>query len=323
MRQFGLAQGIPVEPQSLWDNHNECLICPKNKNWWNEYRDWISEWLNRVSVRVPNYPPPVGIPLDKYINWHNGKYKAFLHLSTIDTNQGQHDDTDEPEEQPVQSEQAYYVTHRSPTPIQIPPQQNQQEPMFPPHGSMPPPSFFPESSVRQLSSYPLFMNSVAPYLSNHMDPHTFNTLYSMVNEFDMAQRARALEENQLDAQQTNHTILGRLSIDSHFNAPAASAHFAEDEEAALYTRYKDTDQSNSDDNDRDEDEEEDYLVTDGVDDDNEASRCACDASDRAAGGSTPKEAGKRYDLRTENSRRNPNRFTPSGWSTKDLKKGAS
>ncbi|MED6172246.1 hypothetical protein PIB30_048293 [Stylosanthes scabra] len=66
----------------------------------------------------------------------------------------------------------------------------------------------------------------------------------------------------------------------------------------------------------DEDEEEDYLVTDDVGDDNEASQSA-------AGPSTPTEAGTRYDLRTENSRRSPNRFTPSGWSTKNLKKGAS
>ncbi|MED6164949.1 hypothetical protein PIB30_095037 [Stylosanthes scabra] len=66
----------------------------------------------------------------------------------------------------------------------------------------------------------------------------------------------------------------------------------------------------------DEDEEEDYLVTDDVGDDNEASQSA-------AGPSTPTEAGTGYDLRTENSRRSPNHFTPSGWSTKNLKKGAS
>ncbi|MED6203899.1 hypothetical protein PIB30_003637 [Stylosanthes scabra] len=144
---------------------------------------------------------------------------------------------------------------------------------------------------------------------------------------------------------------GRLSIDSHFHAPAASVHSAarqsfdssrsfnmrgigktvfvmriphlEDEEAAHYTRYRETDQSNSDDNDRDEDEEEDYLIKNGVDDDNEASQCAGDASARAARASRPKVTGKEYDLRTEHSRRNPNRFTPSGWSTKDLKKGTS
>ncbi|MED6224314.1 hypothetical protein PIB30_082786 [Stylosanthes scabra] len=214
---------------------------------------------------------------------------------------------------------------------------------------MPPPASFPVSSTRQLSSYPLFMNSVAPYLSEHTEPHAFNTLYGLVNEFDMAQ--------------TNHTIPGRLSIDSHFHALATSAHSAarqsfdsshsfnmrgigedgvhrantapgidlnfnassiqEDEEAARYTCYRDSDRSNSDDNDMDEDEEEDYLVADGVDDDNEASQCAGDASPHVAAASTPKVAEKRYDLRTERSRRNPNRFTPSGWSTKDLKKGAS
>ncbi|MED6128215.1 hypothetical protein PIB30_095428 [Stylosanthes scabra] len=48
--------------------------------------------------------------------------------------------------------------------------------------------------------------------------------------------------------------------------------------------------------DDDEDEKEDYLVTDEVGDDNEASQSA-------AGPSTPTEAGTRYDLRTENSRR--------------------
>ncbi|MED6213679.1 hypothetical protein PIB30_095667 [Stylosanthes scabra] len=45
--------------------------------------------------------------------------------------------------------------------------------------------------------------------------------------------------------------------------------------------------------------------------------------DPVPGPSTPMEAGTKYDLRTENSRRSPNRFTPSGWSTKNLKKGAS
>ncbi|MED6203802.1 hypothetical protein PIB30_003094 [Stylosanthes scabra] len=167
---------------------------------------------------------------------------------------------------------------------------------------------------RQLSSYPLFMNSVAPYLAERMEPHAFNTLYSLVNEFDMGQ--------------TNQTMPGHLSVDSHFHAPAGSAYSAarqylilEDEEAARYTRYKDTDRSNSDDNDRDE--EENYLVANGVDNDNETSQCAGDTSARAAGASTTKVAGKGYDLRTEHSRRNLNRFTPSGWSTKDLKKGAS
>ncbi|MED6139239.1 hypothetical protein PIB30_081921 [Stylosanthes scabra] len=214
---------------------------------------------------------------------------------------------------------------------------------------MPPPASFPESSGRQLSSYPLFMNSVAPYLAEHMEPQEFNTLYGFVNEFDMTQ--------------TNETIPGRLSVDSHFHAPAASTHYAtrqsfdssrsfnmrgigedgirrantapgidlnfnassiqEDEEAARYTRYRESDRSNNDDNDMDEDEKEDYLVTDGIDDNNEASECAGDASARAAAASTPKVAGKGYDLRTKHSRCDPNRFTPSGWSTKVLKKRAS
>ncbi|MED6142711.1 hypothetical protein PIB30_116356, partial [Stylosanthes scabra] len=60
MRQFGLAQGIPGEPRSLGAKHNECLKGPKGKNWRNEYRDWIGEWLNRVPVWHPNYPPPAG-----------------------------------------------------------------------------------------------------------------------------------------------------------------------------------------------------------------------------------------------------------------------
>ncbi|MED6225569.1 hypothetical protein PIB30_094860 [Stylosanthes scabra] len=175
--------------------------------------------------------------------------------------------------------------------------------MFPQYGSVPQPSSFPESSSRQLSSYPQFMSSVVPWLSDHMNPQKFNALYSMVNEFDMAQRARAMEEAQLDSQHPNHTILGCLSIDSQFNAPAASGHSAarqsfdsscsfhrrgigndgvrrtvnarhinlnfndssiqEDEEASRFTHYKDVDQSNSNDNDRDEDEGEDYLVADG------------------------------------------------------------
>ncbi|MED6112194.1 hypothetical protein PIB30_059475 [Stylosanthes scabra] len=133
-----------------------------------------------------------------------------------------------------------------------------------------------------------------------------------------------MEENQPAAQHPDQTIPGRLSVDSHFNAPAASGHSAarqsfdssrsfnrrgigedgvhrlgsvphvdlnfnvswsqEGDEAARYTRFGDTDQS---------------------------------------GPSTPTEAGTTYDLRTENSRRSPNRFTPSGWSAKNLKKGAS
>ncbi|MED6132421.1 hypothetical protein PIB30_018811 [Stylosanthes scabra] len=97
----------------------------------------------------------------------------------------------------------------------------------------------------------------------------------------------------------------------------------EDEEAARYTRYRESGRSNSDNDDMDEDEEEDYLVTDEVGNDNEATQCAGDASAPPAVASTPKAKGKAYDLRTEHSRRNPNRFTPSGWSAKDLKKGAS
>ncbi|MED6142046.1 hypothetical protein PIB30_109628, partial [Stylosanthes scabra] len=67
MRQFGLAQGIPGEPRSLGAKHNECLTGPKGKNWRNEYRDWIGEWLNRVPVWHWNDPPPVGVPLDEYV----------------------------------------------------------------------------------------------------------------------------------------------------------------------------------------------------------------------------------------------------------------
>ncbi|MED6205758.1 hypothetical protein PIB30_020727 [Stylosanthes scabra] len=191
------------------------------------------------------------------------------------------------------------------------------------------------------------MNSVAPFLAERMEPQAFNTLYSLVNDFDMGQR--------------NQTMPGHLSVDSHFHASAASAHSAdrqsfdssrslnergigddgvrrantaagidlnfnassiqEDEEAARYTRYRDTNRLNT--NDGDEDEEEDYLVTDGGDVDTEASNCAGDASTSAIAASTPKLVGKGYDLRTEYSRRNPNRFTPSGWSTKGLKQGAS
>ncbi|MED6152383.1 hypothetical protein PIB30_091544 [Stylosanthes scabra] len=346
MRQFGLAQGIPGEPRSLGGNHNECLTGPKNKNWRNEYRDWIGQWLNRDHMWHPNYPPPVGVPLDDYMTWHNGNYKAFLHLSAFDANQGHHNDTGGPEEEPKQSQQAYHVPHRSPTPIYIPPQ---QEPMC---GSMPPPGSFP---------YPMFMNNVAPYLSDHMDSHAFNALCIMANEFEMAQQVKVTEENQVDVQQTNQDIPGRLSVDSHFNAPVASGHSAtrqsfdssrsfnmrgigedgvrrantardidlncnassiqEDEEAARCTHHMDTDRSNNDDNDMDE--EKDYLLTDADDDDNEALRVEGDASDSATGSSTPKDAETRYDLRTENSRHSPNRFTPSGWSKKDLKKGIS
>ncbi|MED6161020.1 hypothetical protein PIB30_056819 [Stylosanthes scabra] len=343
MRQFGLAQGISGEARSLGGNHNECLTGPKNKNWRNEYRDWIGQWLNRVPVWHPNYSPPVGVPLDDYITWHNGNYKAFLELSAFDANQGHHDDTDGPEEEPEQSQQTYYVPQRSPTPVYIPPQ---QEPMC---GSMPPTSSFP---------YPMFMQGVAPYLSNHMDPHAFNALCGMANEHEMAQQAKVTEENQVEAQQTNQAIPSRLSVDSHFNAPVASGHSAtrqsfdssrsfnrrgigedgvrrantardidlnfnassiqEDEEAARYTRRMDTYHSNSDNTDMDEDEEEDYMVMDADDDDNEG-----DASDSAAGSSTQKDAGMRYELRTENSRHSPNRFTPSGWLIKGLKKGVS
>ncbi|MED6138291.1 hypothetical protein PIB30_072913, partial [Stylosanthes scabra] len=270
------------------------------KNWRNEYRDWIGEWLNRVPVWHPNYPPPAGIPLDEYVTWHNGNYNDFLHLSAFDANQGQQGDSGGSEEEPEQPQQAYHAPHHSPTPVYMPARKIQEEQVAPPYESVPPPSSFPESSAQQLSSYPLFMNTVAPFLSDHMDPHAFNTLYSMVGEFDRAQRVRAMEENQPAAQHPDQTIPGRLSVDSHFNAPAASGHSA----------------CNSNDNDMDEDKGEDYLVTDDVGDDNEASQSA-------AGPSTPTEAGTRYDLRTENSRCGPNRFTPSGWSTKNLKKGAS
>ncbi|MED6219519.1 hypothetical protein PIB30_036500 [Stylosanthes scabra] len=356
MRQFGLAQGIPGEPRSLGAKHNECLTGPKGKNWRNKYRDWIGEWLNRVPAWHWNDPPPVGVPLDEYVTWHNGNYNAFFHLSAFDANQGQQGDSGGFEEEPEQPQQAYHAPHRSPTPVYVPASQEFEEQVSPPDESVPPSSSFPESSAQQLSSYPLFMNTVAPFLSDHMDPHAFNTLYSMVGEFDRARRARAMEENQHAAQHPDQTIPGRLSVDSHFNAPAASGHFAarqsfdssrsfnrrgigedgvhcpgsvphvdlnfnvswsqEGDEAARYTRFRDTDQCNSNDNDMDEDEEDDYLVKDEVDDDNEASQSA-------AGPSTPTEAGTRYDLRTENSRRSPNRFTPSGWSIKNLKKGAS
>ncbi|MED6157548.1 hypothetical protein PIB30_024096 [Stylosanthes scabra] len=196
------------------------------------------------------------------------------------------------------------------------------------------------------------MYSMAPYLAERMEPQVFNAVYSLVNDYDMGQR--------------NQTMPGRLSVDSHFHASAASAASAhsaarqsfdssrslnvrgigddgvrrantaaridlnfnassiqEDEEAARYTRFRDTNRLNTDDGDEDEDEEEDYVVTDGGDVDTEASNCAGDASASAAAASTPKLTGKGYDLRTEHSRRSPNRFTPSGWSTKALKQGAS
>ncbi|MED6173062.1 hypothetical protein PIB30_055758 [Stylosanthes scabra] len=189
MRQFGLAQGIPGEPRSLGAKHNECLTGPKGKNWRNEYRDWIGEWLNRVPVWHPNYPPPAGVPLDEYVTWHNGHYNAFLHLSAFDANQGQQGDSGGSEEEAEQPQQAYDAPHHSSTPLYMPmpAPQIQEKQVFPPHESVPPPSSFPESSAQQLSSYPPFMNTVAPFLSNHMDPHVFNTLYSMVGEFDRAQ----------------------------------------------------------------------------------------------------------------------------------------
>ncbi|MED6132420.1 hypothetical protein PIB30_018810 [Stylosanthes scabra] len=114
MRQFGLAQGIPPKPRSLGDKHNECLT---------------------------------GVPLEDYISWDNGEYKDFLGLSAYDANEGQDDNAGEPDEQPEQSQQEYYVPHRSPTPIEIPPEQNLQEPVFQTHGSMPPPASFPQSST--------------------------------------------------------------------------------------------------------------------------------------------------------------------------------
>ncbi|MED6132062.1 hypothetical protein PIB30_015635 [Stylosanthes scabra] len=356
MRQFGLAQTIPGVPRSLAKKHNECLTGPKCKNWRNEHRDLIGEWLNRVPVWVPGYEPPAGVPVVEYITWHNREYKDFVHLSAFEEEQGQHEDEDEPEEQPEQPEQPQqecYVPHRSPTPIEIPPQENNQETVFPPHGSTPQPPSFPESSGRQLSSYPQLMYSMAPYLAERMDPQVFNAVYSSVNDFDMGQH--------------NQTMPGRLSVDSHFHASAASANSAarqsfdssrslnvrgigddgvrrantaagidlnfnassiqEDKEAARYMRYRDTNRLNTDDGDEDEDEdedeEEDYLLIDGGDVDTEASNCAGDASGSAAAASTPKLAGKGYDLRTEHSRRSPKKFTPSGWSTKALKQGAS
>ncbi|MED6156045.1 hypothetical protein PIB30_010966 [Stylosanthes scabra] len=147
-----------------------------------------------------------------------------------------------------------------------------------------------------------------------MDPHAFNTLYSMVGEqsFDSS---RSFNRREI-GEDGVHRPGSVPHVDLNFNVSWSQ----EGDEAARYTRFKDTDQCNSNDNDMDEDEDgdekEDYLVTDEVGDDNEASRSA-------AGPSTPTEAGTRYDLRTENFRRSPNRFTPSGWSTKNLKKGVS
>ncbi|MED6200139.1 hypothetical protein PIB30_082305, partial [Stylosanthes scabra] len=155
-----LAQGIPGEPRSLGAKHNECLTGPKGKNWWNEYRYWIGEWLNRVPAWHWNDPPPVGVPLDEYVTWHNGNYNAFLHLSAFDANQGQQGDSGGSEEEPEQPQQAYHAPYRSPTPVYMPASQIQEEQVPPPHESVPPPSSFPESSAQQLSSYPLFMNTV-------------------------------------------------------------------------------------------------------------------------------------------------------------------
>ncbi|MED6139020.1 hypothetical protein PIB30_079924 [Stylosanthes scabra] len=197
-RQFGLAQGIPGEPRSLGAKHNECLTGPKGKNWRNEYRDWIGEWLNRVPVWHSNYPPP-------------GDSGGF-------------------EEEPEQPQQAFHAPHRSPTPLYMPmpAPQIQEEQVFPPHESVPPPSSFPESSAQQLSSYPLFMNTVAPFLSDHMDPHAFNTLYSMV---DGVHRPGSVPH-----------------VDLNFNVSWSQ----EGDEAARYTRFRDTNQCNSNDNDMDE-----------------------------------------------------------------------
>ncbi|MED6175058.1 hypothetical protein PIB30_074911 [Stylosanthes scabra] len=122
MRQFGLAQGIPGKPRSLGAKHNECLMGPKGKNWRNEYRDWIGEWLNRVPVWHWNDPPPVGVPLDEYVTWHN--------------------------EEPEQPQQAYHAPHHSPTPVYVPASQEFEEQVSPPHESVPPPSSFPESSAQ-------------------------------------------------------------------------------------------------------------------------------------------------------------------------------
>ncbi|MED6138705.1 hypothetical protein PIB30_076968 [Stylosanthes scabra] len=148
-------------------------------------------------------------------------------------------------------------------------------------GSMPSTSSFP---------YPTFMHGVAPYLSDNMDPHAFNALCGMANEYEMAQQAKVTEENQVEAQQTNQAIPGHLSVDSHSNAPVASGHSAArqsfDSSRSFNRRG---------------------IGEDGV----RRANTASDASDSAAGSSTPKDAGTRYELRTENSRHSPNRFTPS------------
>ncbi|MED6139777.1 hypothetical protein PIB30_087139 [Stylosanthes scabra] len=186
--------------------------------------------------------------------------------------------------------------------------------MFPDYGHIPQPCSLPGSSSRHMSSYPQFMHSVAPYLAEQMDPQSFNILYSMINDFDMSQQAKAMEEAQMDLEHHNQSRPGRLSIDSHFHAPAASGHSAarqsfdssrsfygrgigedgvhrninarqidlnnndssiqEDEEAARYTRYTKGSHSNTHDIDMDEDEEEDYLVEDGNPDDTEDLACA-------------------------------------------------
>ncbi|MED6138089.1 hypothetical protein PIB30_071033 [Stylosanthes scabra] len=130
---------------------------------------------------------------------------------------------------------------------------------------MPPPASFPESSTQQLSSYPLFMHSVAPFLAEHMEPQQFNTLYGLVNRFDMAQ--------------ANQTIPGRLSIDSHFHAPTASAHYAARQSFNSSRSF----------NMR-------GIGEDGV---HRANTAPGDASAPPAAASTPKATGKGYDLRTE------------------------
>ncbi|MED6189750.1 hypothetical protein PIB30_099008 [Stylosanthes scabra] len=96
-------------------------------------------------------------------------------------------------------------------------------------------------------------------------------------------------------------------IDLNYNESSIQ----EEEEAARYIRYTEGARSNTDDIDRDVDEEEDYLVEDGNVDDNE---------DLAGEGgpSTSTNHRMKYDLRTTNSRRNPSRYTPSGWSIKRL-----
>ncbi|MED6107494.1 hypothetical protein PIB30_014591 [Stylosanthes scabra] len=191
---------------------------------------------------------------------------------------------------------------------------------------------------------------MAPYLAERMDPQVFNAVFSSVNDFDMGQRNQTMPgrrsvDSHFHASAASAHSAARQSFDSsrslnvrgigddgvrrantaagidlNFNASSIQ----EDEEVARYTRYRDINRLNTDDadEDEDEDEEEDYLVTDGGDVDTGASNCVCDASASAAAASTPKLAGKGYDMRTEHSQRSPNRFTPSGWSTKALKQGA-